>query len=63
MTRKDYRTLAAALQAARPIGLSEFGRMQVAQWKCDVESIAQALLRERQEFNYERFLAAAGVQS
>ena len=58
MTKKHFDALAAALRHQQPM----FNDAAVAQWECDVDSIAGVCARFNPNFDRARFLAACGVE-
>ena len=58
MGRGHFKLIAAALRLQRPKGIQQY-----AQWRADVDSLANALAVTNQNFRRETFLAACGVES
>jgi hypothetical protein len=69
MTRRDYIRIAAALSAARPLGVTDSGTTAAdsarqgakrGQWLADCGALADALAADNPRFDRARFYAAAG---
>lgn len=64
MTKKDYVTLARAMNQAQPTPTTAPRSMQagaVQQWEQDVKGIANVLALDNSRFDRERFLTACGL--
>ena len=61
MTRKDYIKFANALKAEKP-GKNWDANKHI-QWRLDVEAVAGVLASDNPQFDRQRFLDAAGVET
>jgi hypothetical protein len=63
MTRKDYVLLAEALSGTRPRDRgTDVAAWMAAQWRADLNAVADALARDNYRFDRTRFLMACGVE-
>ena len=57
MTRKHFVALANALACSRPVQGEDFEEA-TAQWRCDIQAVADVCREQNPNFDRERFLNA-----